>query len=751
MAERNLHRPNDASAGRFSAPPLPGRNLEPLSSNKAKDGLRMSPVPSPPKSRKSIRAPERLAERLKGGHVRGMLARAGLRQIVEEQKVEPGRWSHNGRGLFTELVQVTQGSSMSDLLVALTRVKALEVEHWPESIKATEKLELLRSLQNRLQSALSCSNIEEIEMLLQSVAVGIRSHPDFCLLVAAVEQRLQKLRSLRRELRCAARSSDVILLAGSLRMADELEVRSNQAATPWKEVEVAEVRLKVLHALIAKMTALLGIVGEVDEAIYLEVLGHASRVVEDDPPPPIGSVLKAVREQFQQRFGHDYSPTVAAEMAANRAQQDASAGVSNQQRHPEATGGELQASAGASHEVPVQHLDSAGSLVFEDDLDSGEQIMGRVMQSELAKIRLPISEDEARPAEPVLHREPGGNEDAYSSMCQQLVDDLVARELEDVGNQNHASLAYQSNTPRPVTATSSADTVLMSIVYGATSQGGEHAYSAPSSLRPEPEPERKDGNVLEDDAGRSSRAIADGLVHEGLRPLVQTPSAETVPTSGRQSANADSRASQVSEQKLDASKGSRVNPGSCIPSAPSREAKSSVATLPMEESGASLVGGIVQTELENLGEEESNVMLNLEEESNAASKPATSDAGTFEDVVFQQTLQDQLAVLHVPDEEDAADAEVAEVLSKACSAAWLEDRGCSSVPPGRQSGLSPVAEVACPPASPTSRVEESLAEEAVQSALRDAGEVAISDGGSSRGSDVVASQIAGCLAWALAP
>jgi len=684
-----------------------------------------------------------------------MLARAGLRQIVEEQKAEPGRWSHNGRVLFTELVQVTQGSSMSDLLVALTRVKALEVEHWPESIKATEKLELLRSLQNRLQSALSCSNIEEIEMLLQSVAVGIRSHPDFCLLVAAVEQRLQKLRSLRRELRRAARSSDVILLAGSLRIADELEVRSHQAATPWREVEVAEVRLNVLHALIAKMTALLGIVGEVDEAVYLEVLGHASRVVEDDPPPPIGSVLKAVREQFQQRFGHDYSPTVAAEMAANRAQQDASAGGPNQKSHPEATGGELQASAGASHEVPVQHLDSAGSLVFEDDLDSGEQIMGRVMQSELAKIRLPISEDEARPAEPVLHREPGGNEDAYSSMCQQLVDDLVLRELEDVGNQNHASLGHQSNTPRPVTATSSADTVLMSIVHGATSQGGEYAYSAPlgteeSSLRPEPEPERKDGNVLEDDAGRSSRAIADGIVHEGLRPLVQTPSAETVPTSGRQSANADSRASQVSEQKVDASK-SRVNPGSCIPSAPSLEAKSSVATLPMEESGASLVGGIVKTELENLGEEESNVMLNLEEESNAASKPATSDAGTFEDAVFQQKLQDQLAVLHVPEEEDAADAEVAEVLSKACSAAWLEDRGCSSVPPGRQSGLSPVAEVACPPASPTSRVEESLAEEAVQSALRDAGEVAISDGGSSRGSDVVASQIAGCLASDVLP
>ncbi|CAE7392684.1 unnamed protein product [Symbiodinium microadriaticum] len=665
-----------------------------------------------------------------------MLARAGLRQIVEEQKAEPGRWSHNGRGLFTELVQVTQGSSMSDLLVALTRVKALEVEHWPESIKATEKLELLRSLQNRLQSALSCSNIEEIEMLLQSVAVGIRNHPDFCLLVAAVEQRLQKLRSLRRELRRVARSSDVILLAGSLRVADELEVRGHQAATPWKEVEVAEVRLKVLHALIAKMTVVLGIVGEVDEAVYLEVLGHASRVVEDDPPPPIGSVLKAVREQFQQRFGQDYSPTVAAEMAANRAQP-----------------------AALEMEVPVQHWDSAGSLVVEDDLDSGEQIVGRVMQSELAKIRLPISEDEARPSEPVLHREPGGNEDAYGRLCQQLVGDLVSRELEDVGNQN-ASLGHQGNAPRPMTATSSADTVLMSIVHGATPQGGEYTYSGPTGTTVEsspirPEPEHKDGKVLEDDAGRSSRVIADGIVHEGLRPLVQTPSAETVPTSGRQSANdanADSRASQVSEQKVDVTKDSqRVNPGSCIVSTPSVEAKSSVATFPMEEAGASLVGGIVQTELENLGEEESNVMLNLDDESNAASKPATSDAGTFEDVVFQQKLQDQLAVLHVPDEEDAADAEVAEVLSKACSAAWMEERGCSSVPPGRQSGLSPVAEVACPPASPTSRVEESLAEEAVQSALRGAGEVAISDGGSSRGSDVVASQIAGCLASDVLP
>lgn len=62
-----------------------------------------------------------------------------------------------------------------------------------------------------------------------------------------------------------------------------------------------------------------------------------------------------------------------------------------------------------------------------------------------------------------------------------------------------------------------------------------------------------------------------------------------------------------------------------------------------------------------------------------------------------------------------------------------------------------MAEVACPPASPTSRVEESLAEEAVQSALRGAGEVAISDGGSSRGSDVVASQIAGCLASDVLP
>ena len=245
MAKTSLRRPNDANGGRFVAPPLPGRNIRNLAPLAPRDvqkylGTPSTPsIPTPPKPQKSIRAPERLAERLKGGHVRGILARAGLQKIVETE----GRWSYN-KDLLTELVQATQGVSIFELLVTLTRAKAQEVEHWPESIKAAEKLELLRSLQSRLQSALSSSCIEAMEVLLQSVEAvpALRAHPDFGPLVSAVEQRLRKLRSLRCELRRAARSSDIVLLAGSLRMAGELGVRGPEAIAPWKEVEVAEAR-----------------------------------------------------------------------------------------------------------------------------------------------------------------------------------------------------------------------------------------------------------------------------------------------------------------------------------------------------------------------------------------------------------------------------------------------------------------------------------------------------------------------------
>ena len=228
MAKSSLRRPDDTRLGRFLAPPLPGRNVEPASPQKGS-----LHIPTPPKTLKPIRV-ER-SERLKGGHVRGMLARAGLQQLVPEKS---GRWSHN-KGLFTELVQATQGCSIPDLLVILTRAKALQVEHWPECVKAAEKLKLLQTMLSDLQSALSWTSIEDIDLLLQRVvALDLRGH-DFSLLVSAVEQRLHRLQSLRRELRTAARSSDIILLAGTLQTSDELGVRGS-GVSHWKEVEVAE-------------------------------------------------------------------------------------------------------------------------------------------------------------------------------------------------------------------------------------------------------------------------------------------------------------------------------------------------------------------------------------------------------------------------------------------------------------------------------------------------------------------------------
>ena len=265
MAEAALQRPDDAKRGRFFAPPLPGRNVEPIPKRRI-----LPSIPQPPKAPKIVRA-ERI-ERLKGGHVRGMLARAGLQQLVPEKS---GRWSHH-KGLFTEIVQASQGSSISDLLVILTRAKELNVEHWPECIKAAEKLKQLQSMHKDLESALSSCSIEVIAELLQQVAAEDLQGQDFRLLVSAVEQRLQRLSSLRRELRRAARSSDVMLLSGTLQMAGELGVTGQEVTPRWKEVEVAEVGSSTLHAAVAVNTFrhVVAIAGIASAEVRLKVL-HA--------------------------------------------------------------------------------------------------------------------------------------------------------------------------------------------------------------------------------------------------------------------------------------------------------------------------------------------------------------------------------------------------------------------------------------------------------------------------------------------
>ena len=217
--------------------------------------------PAPPKKPPVFpRAPRH--DRLRGGNVKGVLARDGLRELIHGSDPKLGRWSHH-KGLFTELIQATEESSIAGLISTLSEARTLGAQNWPECAKANERLKVLEGIRQEMEAASEWVGIEDIENLMKRAgAAGViymqnektlireqnpvktidrpldpapsaAVHPEFRTLALTLARHCCKLRALRDDLRNAAKSADIQFISNTLSAAKEL-------GADWQELELAE-------------------------------------------------------------------------------------------------------------------------------------------------------------------------------------------------------------------------------------------------------------------------------------------------------------------------------------------------------------------------------------------------------------------------------------------------------------------------------------------------------------------------------
>lgn len=300
---KSLQRPSGFEGCRFGEASLPGRKP----SAKKTCFKEVEVVPVPPKTGKP-HAPRCRHDRLRGGHLKGMTARDNLRELIHGSDPKLGRWSKN-KAVYTELLQVTQTCSIPKLISTLSQAQAAGAYNWPEFAKASGRLKELEEIRHNMEEACGSVCIDDMERLLcRASSVGIcrkplraereqseqSIEPEFQHLVSVLEKRMHKLRTLRQDLTICAQSLDMELISNTVTVAQEFGVG-------WEDVHDARVRLRMLQSSLAEMTELLGSVSEAGNCHLKEKIHEALMSfehIQDDPPPPLGWVLKALRVQY---------------------------------------------------------------------------------------------------------------------------------------------------------------------------------------------------------------------------------------------------------------------------------------------------------------------------------------------------------------------------------------------------------------------------------------------------------------------
>lgn len=249
---KSLQRPTGFEGCRFGEASLPGRKAASASSYA---------VPVPPKTGKP-HAPRGWGprDRLCGGHLKGILARDSLRDIVRGSDPKLGRWSNN-KAIYTELLEVMQSCSMTFLVSTLSRAQAAGASNWPEFAKVRARLQELERIRCTMEEASEWICIDDMERLMhRASATGIIQQkisqrtngqithieqseqrveiiePEFQHLVSALKKRIQKLQRLREDLRTSGTSSDIEWISNLLQVARELGV-----GALWEEAAHAQV------------------------------------------------------------------------------------------------------------------------------------------------------------------------------------------------------------------------------------------------------------------------------------------------------------------------------------------------------------------------------------------------------------------------------------------------------------------------------------------------------------------------------
>eukprot|EP00438_Fugacium_kawagutii_P012485 Skav236407 [mRNA] locus=scaffold1702:195203:196039:- [translate_table: standard] len=248
---KSLQRPAGFEGCRFGEASLPGRKGASASSYA---------VPVPPKTGKP-HAPRGWGprDRLRGGHLKGMLARDSLRDIVRGSDPKLGRWSNN-KTIYTELLEVMQSCSITFLVSTLSRAQAAGASNWPEFAKVRAKLQELERIRRTMEEASEWICVDDMERLMhRASAAGIIQkviqrtnekiieqseqsveqsiEPEFQHLVFALKKRIQKLQRLREDLRTSCTSSDIEWISNLLEVARELGPLG-----VWEEAAHAEAR-----------------------------------------------------------------------------------------------------------------------------------------------------------------------------------------------------------------------------------------------------------------------------------------------------------------------------------------------------------------------------------------------------------------------------------------------------------------------------------------------------------------------------
>ena len=268
--------------------------------------------PAPPKTGKPHAPAPR--HRLRSGNLKGIVARESLHELIHGSDPKLGRWSHH-KGLFTELLEATQGSSIAELISILSQADTYGAQNWPECGRARDRLKVLEGIRLEMEAAMEWVGIEDIEHLMcRAFAAGIipeqsdrqggdllgpltATQPEFQKLALTLAKRCCRLRSLREDLRSCAKSADIERVLATVNVAKELGAQ-------WQELELAEVRLQVLQNCLAEMTDVLGQARSSDEgglqSRIHDVLENVQEHIGEDPSPPLGWVLKALRLQYGQ-------------------------------------------------------------------------------------------------------------------------------------------------------------------------------------------------------------------------------------------------------------------------------------------------------------------------------------------------------------------------------------------------------------------------------------------------------------------